>query len=253
MQANLPRHFSFRTATDLERIGSDNDGGYLVCKADVEKSDLLISFGVFDNWSFEEQFVQKKDVDVFAYDASVSEKGFRKQFLKSFVTFNNPTHTSKRLKTWLGYRKFFRRPNIHHIEKFVGFDSTDGRYCSMDEVLNVSSHRNIFLKIDIEGSEYRILDSLIANQERFTGLAIEFHDCDLHTKAIEYFLSKFALKLVHIHANNYAPIRRDNLHPTTLELTFSKNATQLEQAQLPHALDMPNHRKKPEIFLTIEN
>ncbi len=72
MKARLPNYFSFSQANDLVRIGRQNDGGYLVSMSDIEKSDLLIGLGICDDWSFENDFIRHKDVEVIAYDASVN-------------------------------------------------------------------------------------------------------------------------------------------------------------------------------------
>ena len=56
MKARLPNLFSIKQATDLIRIGRDYDGGYLVSKSDIEKTDVLIGLGINDDWSFEEDF-----------------------------------------------------------------------------------------------------------------------------------------------------------------------------------------------------
>ena len=117
-------------------------------------------------------------------------------------------------------------------------------------VTNKTSSKNIFFKIDIEGSEYRILDTLIKNQSRVNGLAIEFHDCDIHLDKIKQFIELFKLNLVHIHANNYSQIRADDQLPLVLELTFSKHAKLTNTTQLPHELDMPNRNGSPEIQIS---
>lgn len=83
MKVRLPNFFSIKQATDLVRIGRDYDGGYLVSKSDIEKTDVLIGLGISDDWSFEEDFLSRKIVSVFAYDASVSDRFFRRNFFKS--------------------------------------------------------------------------------------------------------------------------------------------------------------------------
>ena len=40
---------------DLIRIGKDNDGGYLVDKESFLKTEEIVSFGINDDWSFEEE------------------------------------------------------------------------------------------------------------------------------------------------------------------------------------------------------
>ena len=56
MIGKLSNDFSYQSASDLVRIGRNNDGGYLVSKSDIEKSDVLIGLGINDDWSFERNF-----------------------------------------------------------------------------------------------------------------------------------------------------------------------------------------------------
>ena len=251
MKAKLPSSFSFKSAIDLIRIGRDCDGGYLVSQSDIKKSYLLIGLGISSDWSFEEDFLSKKEVSLYAYDASISEKYFLSSFLRSFIKLRRRSYAQ--LKVFLNYRRFFSQKNVHHIEKFVGLNIADESHCTFLDAINKTNHKNIFLKIDIEGSEYRFLDDLVAHAERISGLVIELHDCDIHLKKIEKFINDFGLKLVHIHANNCGPITLDDCLPITLELTFSKYAKTSDSTHLPHKLDMPNNRKEPEIELVIDH
>ena len=107
------------------------------------------------------------------------------------------------------------------------------------------------MKIDIEGSEYRLLDHLISHQDRLVGLVIEFHDCDLQLSRIKSFIEQFQLHVIHIHANNSVPVSRDNQLPTVIEMTFSRHAQRTESRQLPHPLDMPCHTGRPEIHIKV--
>ena len=253
MIGTLSKGFSYKSASDLVRIGRDNDGGYLVSKSDIEKSDVLIGLGINDDWSFERDFKKIKNVEVFAYDASVSQKYFFKQFIKSLKRFNNPKIAFGKLKTILSYRHFFSKSKNHHIQKFVGLETDDKNHCTFEQVLDDVTYDNIFLKIDIEGSEYRFLNDIIANEERITGMVLELHDCDIHLKEIKNFIKKFSLKLVHVHANNCAPIRASDGLPLVLELSFSKNCEKFCTLSLPHKLDMPNSKRSAEIRLIIDS
>ena len=152
-------------------------------------------------------------------------------------------------------------PQHHHIEQFVGLDADDDRHCTFDDVLAKTASDNIFLKIDVEGSEYRFLDALIAHQDRFTGAVIEFHDCDLHLAEIERFVDGFGLEIAHIHANNFSPIRASDRLPLVLEISFTRQAAlgkgalgegaMGKGAVLPHPLDQPNDQAAAEIHLEI--
>ena len=242
MKAHLPNFFSVKQARDLVRIGKKYDGGYLVSQSDIEKSEILIGLGINDDWSFEEDFLSRKKVCIFAYDASVSKEYFIKKVIKSIMRIDNLKIFFHWLKVLLKYNRFFSQSNVHHIQKFVGLNTESRAYCTFLNVLNATESKNIFLKIDIEGSEYRFLNDIISNEERITGMVIELHDVDIHLKEIEEFLNQFSLNLVHAHANNFAPIREDDGLPLVLELTFSKYSDVSNDFKLPHKLDMPNNK-----------
>ena len=252
MKAYLPYFFSFNQAIDLVRIGKDNDGGYLVSLSDVKKSNLLIGLGIRDDWSFESDFVKYNDVEVIAYDASVNFRFLLKRMI--IETIKNPLNFNG-LKKLFSYKKFFRGKH-KHIKKFVGLSTSNEINCTFLEVLNETNNKKIFLKIDIEGSEYRFLDDIVANEEKITGIVIELHDCDIHLNKIEKFvkkLNKRGLYLVHIHANNFSPITLDDSLPLTLELTFSKHAKTSSFFSLPHKLDMPNNKNFAEYELVVSD
>lgn len=123
----------------------------------------------------------------------------------------------------------------------------------MDEIFKEVGNDRIYLKIDIEGSEYRLLNTIVKYQNKITGIVMEFHDCDLHQNKIKKFIDQLDLNLVHIHANNWGPLELDTYFPTVLELTFSKFGEISDSAYLPHELDMPNNKNLSEINLTIED
>lgn len=252
MKARLPNFFSINQATDLVRVGRDYDGGYLASMSDIQKTDVLIGLGINDDWSFEEDFLSRKKVSVYAYDASVSENFFLKQLIKSSVRIDNLKIFARSLNVLLKYKKFFSLPNVHHIQKFVGLNSKSNQHWTFMDVLNQVESKYIFLKIDIEGSEYRFLHDIVANEDRITGLVIELHDIDIHLNEIENFINQFSLNLVHVHANNYAPIREDDDLPLVLELTFSKYSTNTAEYKLPYNLDMPNNKNCSEYEISID-
>ena len=256
MYGRLPKFFKYKTAKDLVRIGRDYDGGYLVSSKDIDKSDFLIGLGICDDWSFESDFTSRNPVPVNAYDASVN---FRFLIMKAvlellkhpFNFYNIKKFIFQGIGKFVSYKIFFRGKR-KHIRKFVGLNSTSGIHCTLASVLNEVDAKNIFLKIDVEGSEYRFLDTLIEHQNRITGLVVELHDCDLHLAEIKKFIDDIGLSLVHIHANNYAPVRLEDELPLVLELTFSSNAKLGEREELPHLFDMPNNMFKDEIRLVVE-
>ena len=71
---------------DLIRIGRDNDGGYLVEKKSLENTQSLISLGICDDWSFEEDFLKKnKNISIKCFDDQLDEKFLLKEIIIQFV------------------------------------------------------------------------------------------------------------------------------------------------------------------------
>ena len=252
MKALLPDFLKFKTAKDLIRIGRDNDGGYLISKKDIKYSDILISLGINSDWSYEEDFLKYKKVPILAFDGTINSKKFFKDIVKTIFRFDNPKLFINAVKTYISYLRFFRN-SIRHFQINVSSQTKEiSKYITLEEVFAFTDKNNVFLKIDIEGFEYRILDSILENQNRLSGLAIEFHDFDLHLDKIESFIKQLSLHLVHIHANNWGIILEKNQLPEGLEMTFSSNAEQEEKSILPHPLDMPNNPSKEEIILSFD-
>ena len=152
----LPDFLSFKTGGDLIRLGKDFDGGYLVSETDVERASVLISLGVFDDWSFETDFLKINNVAVYAYDASVNLTFFAKRFLKSFYRLDRPDILVKNFKKLVGYISFFSKDNVNHITKFVGLQTNEVMYCTLDEIFEQVGYRHFF-KDRYRRLEYRFL------------------------------------------------------------------------------------------------
>jgi hypothetical protein len=223
----------------LIRIGNFNDGGYLVGENSLKKTETLLSFGIDDNWQFEKYFkINNINTKILCYDNKPILKYLIKKFIIEFIFF--PYH--RRLK----FIKYFN--NIIEfliIKKKIVFFQKKIFYNDLNQILKKIKNDNIFLKIDIEGSEYRILEEIIKNQKRIIGIVIEFHDFDYHKNIIYDFCKRLKLNLIHIHPNNFAP-KDKNGDPTVIELTFEKESMiddgdKNNNCVLPHKLDMKNN------------
>jgi FkbM family methyltransferase len=64
-------------------------------------------------------------------------------------------------------------------------------FIRLKEIFDRIKHAPFFLKIDIEGSEYRILEEIIELQDFICGIVIEFHNIDLHEDKILSFINNF--------------------------------------------------------------
>ncbi|MDN2582846.1 hypothetical protein [Aquibium sp. ELW1220] len=243
VRAILPAAFRHRLCPDLVRIGSDGDGGYVVSQGDVRRSDLLLSLGLGDDWSFERAFHGLSPVPIRAYDGSVNRKLFYRAAWQALKR-RRLEETFEHLRNYRHFKRFFVSDRVH-VRKFVG----SPLYLSLDDIIRGIAARNIFVKMDIEGSEYRCLDALVENQHLLTGVVIEFHDVDLHLDRIVSFMEQFRLRLVHVHANNCAPVTTAGI-PLALELSFSARPAPREPwCDYPSPLDRRNAADQPDIVI----
>ena len=59
-----------------------------------------------------------------------------------------------------------------------------------------------FLKLDNEGSEYQILDQILALKDKLTGVAIEFHSVPENIDIINKFISEIKMDIVGFNIND---------------------------------------------------
>jgi hypothetical protein len=234
---NFPKFLKIENNYLLKRIGKKNDGGYLVDINSIIKSKTLISLGINDDWSFEKDFANfNSKANIVCFDKDTSLIFLIKIFLRKFIFI---FYYGLR-DTYASFIKIFNYINFLNSKLYK-------KNISYKDLLNISKKLKepFFLKIDIEGSEYRILNDIVKIQKKISGIVIEFHNIDLFLTKIEEFIKKIDLKLVHIHANNYGILYDET---NVVELTFARNPTIInKKVILPNILDQPNNSKLPEI------
>ena len=244
----LPRFLQPFQSESLIRLGKHQDGGYLVDQRSVVATDALIGLGISDDWNFEKDFFEANPVPVFGVDGTISERGFCRRLRRTLVRFK-PKEIKRDFALLQDYRAFFSDER-QHVPKLIGFDDEgiNWSFPTMVKKLQIDRFRSLFLKIDIEGSEYRILEDLIAIQDRTVGLVVEFHDVDINLLRIRDFINRYGLSLCHVHVNNISGINQGL--PLVIECTFTRFPLGSDRVEeLPHPLDAPNHPKFEEISL----
>ena len=223
---------------DLVRIGNEHDGGYIVSRRQIEKTDIVLSFGIRDDWTFEDDFSKRKDVKVYSYDYSTKDLPFlSNKFTIKFVNAFLGTGYSilrlrpNRIKHYLGtfqrakdFYNFFDGKKRHFVPKFIG-QYDDEQNISFETIFNElgdTEDMSIFLKMDIECAEYSTLPKLIPFLDKLNGMAIEFHDLTRMAMEFDELLDKFFTKfyVAHIHGCNFAGLIENTSIPSCLEMTF---------------------------------
>jgi hypothetical protein len=118
---------------------------------------------------------------------------------------------------------------------------------------------SIFLKMDIEGAEYRTLPQIVLDAALINGIVIEFHDCDLLWERFAEIMALLDVHyaIAHIHGNNYSPLIAGTLVPRALEVTLVNRqlldeSTRTSSARYPiDGLDYPNNPSVPDYPLPL--
>jgi hypothetical protein len=211
------------------RAGRRADGGYVVVD-DFQNLAALISLGVGDDVSFDLAFAER-GIPVFQYDHTIE-----------------------------------RPPAKHELFEFHQIKVACYRNESSVTLKELATHHAInlktILKIDIEGDEWEIFDETpVETLECFSQIICEFHwfhrcyEDEWNERALRVLRklrSRFAV--VHIHANNFSPIRSlGNVpFPDVLEVTYANLSlypTQPSTVRFPTDLDAPNDPSTPDIIL----
>lgn len=204
----------------LIRIGSAFDGGYFVCPNSILNASNLISLGIETNWEFEKDFLKSNSkTNISCYDGQTNFKlvlrFFFIQIIKTLLLQYNFSLLKRSFSNLFEYSTLLKN-NLNFRRKNIGLKNG----LTFEEV--ISKKEEVFLKIDIEGSEYRILEDILKYKNRLVGLVIEFHDYDLNKEKIKRFVKEIGLVLVHININEMGGLSIENC-PLVLELSFSKN------------------------------
>jgi len=240
---DLPKIFKPDYEYKLIRLGKKNDGGYLIGIRTVKESAYLISFGIKDDWSFEKNFLRENQVNSMCFDSENILDILKKKVvsdIKSFFFNFNLVKLIKNVMIFVDYLNFQKKT------KFIKKEISTG---DLNEIISQTNSDKIFLKIDIESSEYSILSEIIQNQKRIVGLVIEFHDVTKNMNILIDFVRKFELKITHVHANNFSKLDKDE-NMKIIEMSFEKNPEIIGNEKIfPNNLDMKNWKRGPEIKL----
>jgi len=212
------------------RCGLNSDGGYVIAELDGDY-DCYISAGISNEESFSRDFLNKYNIhikDSYGFDGTIN--GY-------------PYHFTKNIQ-------FFKK----NINSFDDNNNTNLSFLT-------EKYSNIFLKIDIEGGEYRWL--LHADKDeltKFKQIVIELHGITNDGWTCSYkdkvkCLEKLSTThyIVHAHGNNNGPVV--NNIPDVIELTYVNKSyftspPEFNKNPLPSSLDFPNDSHKNDINLS---
>ena len=197
----LMRHFvqNLQENIKVKRFGRHGDGGYYMAEP-IYKHDVLISAGLADDVSFEEDLSTKLEL-IIGLD-----------------------HTIPPLST--------RMLNFKHLNVGLGVEGQRG-FMTIPKLIENYPGRDYLLKIDIEGDEWNVLDETDPNVLKcFRQIVIEFHGFTQKLPNEKYdqmvrVLEKMNLhhSLLFVHANNNGEYRffGSLKVPDVIEVTYIRH------------------------------
>lgn len=220
------------------RVGNINDGGYVLPKILIEKSNSLFSYGISNDISFDEHYIELTDYKnkVYGYD-----------------------HTIDSVET--KYKNNF-------ILKKEGISSTKEEYTNnfIEHYNQLNINSRSLLKIDVEGAEYEYFNGTDVSElkDKVTGIVVEFHSLSNNEYRNNFFEIVKKLNdyfyISHVHGNNcsssFEYFEKENKYimPDVIEITFaSKELVQdvnTDKTIYPSNLDSPNNEDKNDYDLS---
>lgn len=232
MKIKLPQELHWLcpvAVPDLIRLGGKMDGGYIVPRLAVERAQGLLSFGLGDDFTFDQDWQVLKPADpIQMYDASVTRDSIR-------ISINTPVRGHLDIKAM--YDEFFQG-NVKHYPEFIGPEN-------FARALDRMGVDQVFIKMDIEGGEYSLIESILQHRDRIVGVAMEWHNCanrsEQWRRAVERWQEHYAI--VHVHGNNHVGYDADGVFGC-MELTHIRRdlvtSTELRRDSYIHGLDYSN-------------
>lgn len=161
------------TTVEKKRFGPVNDGGYVILNKSFGEV-AVFGYGVGHDATFEGQIADSLGCKAFVFDhtlgSNIPELYPNTTFVPEGITGANETAELKMFST--------------HLNKLVGPEG------------------NVFLKIDVEGAEWDVIEN--DSFDRVTQLVIELHDLEDQTDRKIELITKIRknFDLVHIHGVN---------------------------------------------------
>jgi hypothetical protein len=264
----VPEDFQFLQPivdTNLFRIGNTFDGGYVVSQELFSKTTKLVSIGYGWDSSFEMCAIRSyPKIKCIIYDDVANIKKCVRPWIKFprffFGSLAHGKIVSPRQFSWfrpsLDFAKmlFIYARRITYKNAAIVRVPANKNELSVNQILSALGVSEIvYLKIDIEGSEYEIIDQIIESESYLIGMTIEFHDLSVRKTEFISCIKKLQAKFVinHLHPNNHRDVI--NGFPDVIEISFVSmkllHGEQLFRCESHLDVDSPNNRLRPDYNL----
>ena len=202
-------------SNNLCRVGGYRDGGYVLPFSSIVDSDILISGGIGSNARYETDITDiNPKIKIIPCDKSFS---VTRMFLRTLY------HVFKK-------NIDFRQSIIENISALIiknKFGIRKEFLTKKNDIESILSKNKItsnkvLIKLDIEGSEYEILESILSEESKITALNIEFHSLNKqkNLQLLKSFVQQTKMKLIFVSINETSIV---DGFPSIIELSFTSN------------------------------
>ncbi|BCZ49022.1 hypothetical protein psyc5s11_50890 [Clostridium gelidum] len=159
------------------RLGNDY-GGWTIYPDNISNESIVYSFGIGEDISFDLEIIKKFNCKVFAFDPTPKSL----KWLSNQQLPTNFTYYDYGISSFDGYTKFFMPKNNEYvscssIKNTSTSDQTiEVKVKKLDTIIKQLGHKKIdILKLDIEGSEYDVVEGILDSGIHIQQILIEFH------------------------------------------------------------------------------
>ena len=220
----------------LEKLGSDY-GGWIIPTQLINERSVCYLVGAGEDISFDVELANRFHCPVYIFDPTPKAKAHFEMLVNSVVTGkpfhinNNPAHpyninieAIRHLKfydigiwTKKDILKFFSpQDNTHVSHSISNLQQTNSYFEAqverLSDMIHINHHERLdIVKLDIEGAEYEVIDSILQDNLFINVLCVEFH----------LLKNKGGFKLIQstvskLEKNNYSVIAKEGLDFTFL-------------------------------------
>jgi FkbM family methyltransferase len=155
-------------------------GGFYVCPELLNENAIVYSFGIGEDISFDNAIIEKHSCKVFGFDPTPKSINWiinqKKRLNFEFFDFG--------LDSKSGFVEFYLPNNDEHVsgsilkQKNVSeLKKVSVEMKSFVDITKKLGHNHIdVLKMDIEGSEYEVMDSILDSKLSINQILVEFHE-----------------------------------------------------------------------------
>lgn len=193
-------------------------GGFYLANNSINKDSIIYSIGIGEDVSFDLEIIEKYNCKVFAFDPTPKSVNW----VNKNVSNNNFNFSPTGISKEKGSRLFYLPKDNKHVSGSLEKISTVNEEKAVElefdtlknQMIKNKHHKIDLLKMDIEGSEYDVIDSILNEKIEIDQILVEFHP-----HLVQNGRKKTKSSIIKLESFGYRCFARSN---SLLEYSFTK-------------------------------